>query len=73
MIKLATRIKIEILKKGISGAEIARQAGVTRVAIYHVIEGRSNSIKLRSAIADALGVRVSDLWPRQTPRRRKAA
>ena len=69
MIKLATRIKIAMLKKGISGAEIARRTGVTRVAVYHVIEGRSQSRKLRQAIADALGVRVADLWPSHRPKK----
>ena len=72
MIKLATRIKIEMLKKGISGAEIARSVGVTRVAIYHVIEGRSNSKKLRQSIADALGCQVSDLWADEKPRKKAA-
>ncbi len=63
MISNPTKIKIELLKNGITGAEIARRAGVTRVAIYHVIEDRSKSRRLRKAIAKALGLPVEELWP----------
>ncbi len=59
------RIKIEMIKKGVKGAEIARRAGVTRVAIYHVIEGRVRSPRLRQAIASALGMSVEKLWPKK--------
>jgi len=74
--KLSTRIKIELLGKGVSGAAIARQLGVDRTAIYHVIAGRSRSQRLRLAIANALGVTVKDLWPDEITNhrhRRKAA
>lgn len=63
MITLATKIKIELLKKGIAGAEIARRCGVTRAAIYHVIEGRVRSHRLRSAIAKAIEIPLKELWP----------
>jgi lambda repressor-like predicted transcriptional regulator len=63
MMKLETKIKIKLLEAGITGAEIARRAKVDRTAIYHVIAGRSKSVKLRRAIAKALGVDVVDLWP----------
>jgi lambda repressor-like predicted transcriptional regulator len=66
----ATKIKIRLLEKGITGAEIARRVGVTRVAIYLTISGEVKSQRLRKAIADALGVPVSELWPNNN---RKAA
>lgn len=56
------RIRILMLLKGISGAEIARRAGVDRTAIYKVIDGISRSPRLRKAIADALGIPVEELW-----------
>jgi lambda repressor-like predicted transcriptional regulator len=71
MISNPTKIKIEMLKKGITGADIARRAGVTRVAIYHVIEGRVKSTRLRKAIADALGMKIKQIWPENN--KRKAA
>jgi lambda repressor-like predicted transcriptional regulator len=63
MMKAGTKIRIRMLEKGVSGADIARTMHVDRTAVYHVIAGRSKSPKLRKAIARALGVRVSDLWP----------
>jgi lambda repressor-like predicted transcriptional regulator len=56
-------IKIALLEKDITGAYIARQAGVSRSAINHTIAGRRKSPRLRKAIADALGKMVSDFWP----------
>lgn len=56
-------IKALLIIKGISGAEIARRAGVTRAAVYHVIEGRSKSPRLRKLIADVLGLSVEEIWP----------
>lgn len=63
MMNVKVKIKIEILKKGTSGAAIARKVGVDRTAIYHVISGRSKSKRLRKAIAEALDMTVLELWP----------
>ena len=60
---LKQKIKIELIKRGIPAAEIARQMGVTRVAIYLTIKGEIKAYRLRKAIADAIGVEVSELWP----------
>ena len=60
------KIKVEMLKKRLSGADIARKAGVDRSAIYHVISGRSKSKKLRQAIADALETSYEDIWGKDT-------
>lgn len=57
MLSLATKIKIEMLKKRITGAEIARQTRVTRVAIHLAIKGEIKSEKLRRAIEHALGMK----------------
>ena len=58
----AMKIKVEMLKKRLSGAEIARKAGVDRSAVYHVIAGRSTSKRLRQAIADALDMPYDEVW-----------
>ena len=52
-----------MIKKNLSGAEIGRRAGVCRDAISKTIKGEIKSNRLRQAIADAIGVEVSDLWP----------
>lgn len=57
------KIKIEFIRKNISGASIGRGMGVSRAAIYQVISGKTKSHRLRKAIADAIGMRVEDLWP----------
>lgn len=59
-------IKKLLIDKDVSGAEIARIAGVERSAISHVIAGRSKSTRLRKAIADALKAEVDTLWGKTT-------
>lgn len=62
-------IKKLMIDKDVKGAEIARTVGCTRQNVYHVIKGRQATPKIRQAIAEALGVRVSDLWPDEKPKR----
>lgn len=57
------KIKIELIKKGIPAAEVARRMGVSRQAIYQTIDGIIKSRRLRKAIAEAIGVEVTELWP----------
>jgi len=61
MISTSTKIKIELLKKGVTGAEIARQLGVHRVAVYLVISGKSKSHRIRRAICQHTGLPWS-IW-----------
>lgn len=56
------RIRFLMLKKGITGGDIARPLGVTRVAINQVIKGVFNSPRIREAIANALEVPHEKLW-----------
>lgn len=62
MIPISKQIRIEMIKKGIRGAEIARRIGVDRTAIYKTLDGKIKSKKLRKAIAEALGVPYEELW-----------
>lgn len=48
---------------GTSYAQIARELGVSRTAVSLVASGRSNSDRVRRAIADAAGLAVSQIWP----------
>ena len=67
MNKLAVKKKIKILMidKEITRADIARKAHVGRAAICMVISGRNKGQRLRAAIADALGVRYEVLWGKE--------
>lgn len=62
MMNTAKKIKLLIVEKEIPGAAIARDLGVDRTAVYHVISGKSKSPRIRVAIANALNVPVEDLW-----------
>jgi lambda repressor-like predicted transcriptional regulator len=63
--KSSTEIKVLLLKKGITQAQIARQERVSIGAVNHVVLGRRKNPRLRKAIARACGVQVEDLWPSQ--------
>ncbi|MDR5695958.1 MAG: helix-turn-helix transcriptional regulator [Armatimonadota bacterium] len=56
-------IKARLILKGITQAEIARRLKVSRGAISQVISGRERNQRIRKAIARALGLKVSDIWP----------
>lgn len=64
MMKL-TNIKIRqlMLGKSVTGVDIARECGVCRSYVSHVISGRAQSPRIRSAIASKLETEVADLWP----------
>lgn len=65
MVNLQRKIKIKLITAGISGAQIAREYGVTRWAVYQVFAGRSKSPDLREFIARKLGTTAGRLWPRE--------
>jgi hypothetical protein len=67
MMKL-TYIKIRQLMLGmsVSGVDIARECGVCRSYVSHVISGRARSPRIRNVIATKLGAEVTDLWPDST-------
>jgi Ner family transcriptional regulator len=63
------RLKQKLKKHGISQFDIARQLGLTRQAVNHVVLGRRKSQRVRKAIAEALGLQISDIWPdKKTPK-----
>jgi len=48
-------LEIKMIENGIPGAAIAREEGVDRTAIYHMIAGRSKFKRLRRTIERAPG------------------
>jgi lambda repressor-like predicted transcriptional regulator len=56
-------IKIELLKAGISIRKLARQEGVSHTAISYTIHGVNKGLRLREAVARAIGKRVEEIWP----------
>ena len=60
------KIRILLIEKGISGADIARDLNVDVSAVWHTIHGRTKSLRIRAGISRALGVKITDLWPDET-------
>jgi hypothetical protein len=60
---LGKKIRIKMIEMDVKGAKIAHKVGVNRSAIAKTINGDIKSFRLRKAIADALHLKVSDLWP----------
>ncbi len=57
------KIRMKMILNDVSGAEIARNLGVDRSAVSKTIKGKIKSYRLRKAIADAIGCKVTELWP----------
>ena len=72
MVKVVTKqtkkIKKLMIDKDLSGSEIARRIGVDPSMVSLTIGGQRSTYRIRKAIAEALGVDVTDLWPRETAR-----
>jgi DNA-binding XRE family transcriptional regulator len=62
-ISLDKKIRMKMIEMDVSGAEIAREIGVHRSAINNTVKGILKSFRLRRAIADALQLKVTDIWP----------
>ncbi|WP_319525729.1 helix-turn-helix domain-containing protein [uncultured Desulfosarcina sp.] len=56
-------IKIELLRAGISQADIARECGVSRSQVNRVIGNLCVSDHVRRTIATAIGKGVENVWP----------
>jgi lambda repressor-like predicted transcriptional regulator len=56
-------IKIELLKAGISIRRLARQEGVSHTAMSYTIHGINKGLRLRQAVARAIGKSVEEIWP----------
>ena len=63
------KIRRLMIDNEITAGDIAREVGCTRQNVNHIIGGRHRTPYVRQAIATALGVQVSDLWPDETPQR----
>jgi transcriptional regulator with XRE-family HTH domain len=62
--------KVELLKKGVRVADIARELGLSGSHVSLVLSGRSISARVQQAIAEKIGKPVSEVFP---PRAEDAA
>jgi lambda repressor-like predicted transcriptional regulator len=62
-------IKAHIEEAGYTQEKIARELGVSDVAVNHVIHGRHSSRRIAEFIAKITGLTLEELWPgRYRPR-----
>lgn len=61
-----TDIRILLLQRSISQAEIGRRLGITRSAVHALIEGRLTSPERRAQVAELLGMSAGDIWDTST-------
>lgn len=55
--------KIELIRAGVSMAEIGRTLGVTKEHVSMVVGGKRRSPRVETAVADAIGKPVEDVFP----------
>ena len=55
---LARQIKVMALMQGEVMAHWAKELGVTRQAVYHVVEGRRKTSRIRNFIEKRLGQKI---------------
>lgn len=61
--KSPAEIRVEMLRKDVTQAEIARELGVNPATVSRVIDGLITSDRIRRAIAKKIGIDVRFLWP----------
>ncbi len=62
-------IKILLLEHDVKQVQIAKKLGTSRAAISLVIKGVAESRRIKTAIAQAVGMKMKDLWPNNDNKR----
>ena len=57
------KIRIEMIKADVKIVEIASHLGITPSAVHQVVSGNRSTLRIREAIAKAVGKPVDELWP----------
>lgn len=60
-------IRLELLRRKSSGCKVAHRLGITRQAVYMVIAGRTETPRIRRAIADEIGKSYLETWGEEDP------
>jgi len=56
-------IRAELIKRGIKSTDLATDQKVTPQFISNVIHGHKANLRIRQAIAEAIGRPVHEIWP----------
>jgi len=62
-------IKGSMLMKGVTQAEVAEVLGRDKSRVSDVVNGRSANLEIRTAIAEAIGKEITDVFPDEVHRR----
>lgn len=66
------KAKAAMMLKGVTSKHIAEKYGVSTTWVSLVLNNHGKSSRIRKAIADEAGVKVSDLWPDEDEEERAA-
>ena len=61
-------IRAELVRRGITGASIARELGYTKAHVSTIIKGTKKNARVQQLIADKLGLPFSRVWPERKRR-----
>lgn len=56
-------IRAELVRRGITGASIARELGYTKAHVSAIIKGIRKNAQVQQLIADKLGMPFNQVWP----------
>jgi predicted transcriptional regulator len=59
-------IRARLIMKKVKQRQIAKRLGVTDGAVHQVIYGLETSRRIRQAIAEAIDLPESEVWPQKT-------
>lgn len=62
------QIKSALRISGTTPSQIARDLGLSRMSVSHVIHGRSESRRIKVAISEAIGKPVESIWQPKSSR-----
>ena len=62
-VAMKKEIKIALIEQDLTVEKLARKTRYSKLHLYHVISGRSESLRVKKVIALALGKEFRELWP----------
>lgn len=70
-----TEIRVKMVRKRVTQTQIAKSFNppISQTAVYNVIEGKSESMRIKRAIAKAVVSTVEELWPKDDDEDRRIA
>jgi transcriptional regulator with XRE-family HTH domain len=60
--KRALRVRVELLKRGITLKDLAARIGISDRMIFYVLRGERSSLRVQQGIAGVLGISFEKLW-----------